>query len=249
MKIYETHAHLDFADFDKDREQVIRKCFDSGVERIINIGIDYETSLNSVKLAAKYDKIYATVGFHPHDADKFDEVQLLELLQKPKVVGIGEIGLDYYRMHNTKPIQKKVFTRQVEIAVEKKLPIVIHDRDAHEDCLDILESLKPEKVVFHCFSGDELIAERVLENGWFISITGTITFKNNIMDGVVGMLPKDRFFIETDCPFLAPVPYRGKRNAPYYLRHVIEKIAEIKRVSPNMVADASYQNAEKFFGV
>ncbi len=249
MRIFETHAHLDFADYDKDRDQVLRKCFESGVERIINIGIDLETSKNSIALAKKYKQIYATVGFHPSDAETYNEQALFELLKQPKVVGIGEIGLDYYRMRNTKEVQKKVFSRQVEIAVEKKLPIVVHNRDAHEDCLEILERHKPEKVVFHCFSGDELIAERILGNGWKISITGVVTFKNSQIDGVVRMLPKDQFFIETDCPFLAPVPHRGKRNAPYYLQYVIEKIAEIKRVSPRQVAEASYENAERFFGV
>ncbi len=249
MRIFETHAHLDFEDFDKDRDQVIKKCFESGVERIINIGIDYETSLNSVKLAAKYDKIFATVGFHPHDANKYDEAQLKDLMQMPKVVGIGEIGLDYYRMRNTKQVQKDVFERQIGIAIDRNLPIVVHNRDAHDDCLDILESMKPKKVVFHCFSGDEAVAERVLGNDWFISITGTVTFKNSHQDGVVRMLPKEKFFIETDCPFLAPVPFRGKRNAPYYLRYVIEKIAEIKRVAPNQVAEQSYLNAEGYFAV
>jgi TatD DNase family protein len=249
MKIFESHAHLDSKDFDKDRNQVIEKCREAGVEYIINIGCDEITSKKSIDLAAKHDFIYATVGYHPHDADKFDAKKLRSLAKRRKVVAIGEIGLDYYRNLSPKNVQIEAFEEQLKIAIELDLPIVIHDREAHEDTLEILLKYKPRKVVFHCFAGDILMAKKVIEQGWFISFTGTITYKNSKMSEIIKIVPEDKFFIETDCPYLTPIPHRGKRNAPYYLRHVIEKIADIKRITPKRVAEASFENAKNFFGI
>ncbi len=247
MKIFETHAHLDFSNFNKDREDLIRKCFQSGIEYIINIGIDETTSRAGIELAGQYERIYATVGFHPHDADKFEEKLLRSLIMEPKVVGIGEIGLDYYRNYSPPDLQKKVFQHQVEIAVELDYPIVIHDREAHEDCWDILKDYNPHKVVFHCFSGDYLFASRIVDQGWLISVPGTITYKNNQLQEVVRNLPIESIMIETDSPFLSPIPVRRKRNSPLNLRYIIEKIAEIKGLSPNHVAEKTYENAVEFF--
>ncbi len=247
MKIFETHAHLNFKDFNKDRDELIRKCFQSGIEYIINIGLDRETSEASIKLAEKYEQVYATVGYHPHDAEKFDKDVILKLAKHPKVVAIGETGLDFYRNLSPQEVQKKVFSEQVQIALTMNLPLVVHDRDAHVGCLQILEKFNPQKVVFHCFSGDEIFAEKVIANGWFISFTGSITYKKSTLENVIRMVPEDRFFIETDSPFLSPVPCRGKRNSPLNLRYIIEKIAVIRRISPKQVAEITFKNAQNFF--
>ncbi len=247
MNIFETHAHLDFDDYKNDRDQVIKSAFKAGVKHIINIGIDEETSRNSIELAEKYPEFYASIGYHPSTVEKFDEKVLYELSKHKKVVVIGEIGLDYYRNYNPKEMQKKVFARQVEIACELKKPIIIHDREAHEDCFDILSQNKTDKVVFHCFSGDVLFAEKVLAKGWYISITGVVTYKNSNLDDVLRVIPRDKLFIETDCPYLTPVPHRGKRNTPEYLTYVVQKISEVLRVAPNMVAEQTFQNAKQFF--
>jgi len=249
MKLFESHAHLDFKDFNKDRDQLLKKCKSSGVEYIINIGVDEFTSKKSIELAEKYDFIYATVGYHPHDAKKFDEKIIRQLAKHRRVVAIGEIGLDFYRNLSPKETQIKVFRKQMKIALDLDLPVVIHDRDAHEDCFSILEEYNPPKVVFHCFSGDEIFAERVLQKGWFISFTGTITYKNSKMGNIVRMVPQDKFFIETDCPYLAPVPVRGKRNSPLNLRYIIEKISMIRQITPKKAAEISYNNAVDFFNI
>ncbi len=247
MRIFETHAHLDFEEFDNDRDKLFKEFFKNGIEKIINIGVGIQSSLNSIKLAEKYPQVYAAIGFHPSEINDYDEDFLIQNLSHKKVVAIGEIGLDYYRMHFSKKEQQKIFSQQVDIALKFKKPIIVHDRDAHQDCFDILKNKNAKNVVFHCFSGDESFAEKVLAEGWIISFTGTITFKKSKMDNIIRMVPKNQFFIETDSPYLSPSPNRGKRNSPLNLRYVIDKIAEIKQVTPKMVADITYQNAENFF--
>jgi TatD DNase family protein len=247
MKLYETHAHLDFKDFGNDREQLLQKCFQEGITKINNIGIDIETSKKSIALAEKYDFIYATAGFHPHDAEKYDEVALKALLKHKKVVAIGEIGLDYYRNLSPKKTQLEVFEKQLALAKEFNLPVVVHDREAHDDCFSILKSFQPLDVVFHCYSGDELFLEKIMLENWYVSFTGTITYKNSHQDNVVRMVLPERYFIETDSPYLSPVPMRGKRNSPLHLRYVVEKIAEIRRIPPKIVAQQTFDNATRFF--
>ena len=247
MKIFETHAHLDFKDFNQDRDELLRKCFQNGIERIINVGVDAETSLRSIELAKKYERIFASVGFHPHDAEKYNRKVLLDLTKNKNVVAIGEIGLDYFRNLSPRNIQKTVFAEQILIAEELNLPIIVHDRDAHEDCFEILKKNQAKKVVFHCFSGDEIFAEQIIHEGWFLSFTGTITYKNSHLDNVVRMVPNDRFFVETDSPYLSPQPRRGKRNSPLNLIYIIEKIADLKGITPKKIADFSYRNAVDFF--
>ena len=247
MKIFETHAHLDFEEFDKDRLTLLKDCFNSGIAKIVNIGVGKQSSLNSIGLAEKYSQIYAAIGFHPSEINDYDEKFLIDNLSHKKVVAIGEIGLDYYRMHFSKKEQQDVFSKQVDLALKYKKPIIIHDREAHEDCYNILKNRNAKNVVLHCFSGDENFAEKVLAEDWNISFTGTITFKNSKMDNIIRMVPKNRFFIETDSPYLSPSPNRGKRNSPLNLRYVIDKIAELKQVTPKMVSDISYENAENFF--
>ena len=247
MKIFETHAHLDFPQFDKDREQLIKKCFNSGIEYILNIGVDEKTCNSSIKLAEKYDRIYAAVGFHPHDATDFKAEFIRKKAQHSKVIAIGEIGLDYYRNLSPKDVQKKVFEQQIQIAMELDMPIIVHDRDAHEDCYDILNRNNARNVVFHCFSGDDIFAQKVIEKGWNISFTGTVTYKNSNMENTIRLVPVDKFFIETDSPYLSPHPQRGKRNSPLNLQYIIEKVSEIRGTTPKKIAEQSYENAYNFF--
>ena len=249
MKFIDTHAHLNFKDYDKDRDTVIRSAFDKGVKYIINIGTDLKTSQESILLSQKYDKIFSTAGWHPHDAKTFEENELLEMLEFKKVVAVGEIGLDYYRNLSPKNIQKSVFETQVQIAIDMNLPIIVHNRNAHNDVLSILKKHQPEKVVFHCFSGDYTFAQEIIENGWFVSFTGNITYKKGIYYSIIKDIPQDRFFVETDAPFLTPKAFRGKRNRPEYVRYIIETIAEIKQQTPNEIAKITTQNAEKFFSL
>lgn len=249
MKIFETHAHLDFGQFDKDRDKIIQKCRDNSIELIINVGVDKKTIKATINLAEKYEEIFAAVGYHPHDAKDLDLSFIKEKAKHPKVVAIGEIGLDYYRNLSPKDIQKNALIKQIKLAEEFNLPIIIHDRNAHEDIFQILCEHKVKNAVFHCFSGDEILAEKVLEKGWFLSFTGIITYKNSHLENVVRMVPNDKFFVETDSPYLAPHPKRGKRNSPLNLRYIIEKIADIKRISPNQIAEYSFQNASQFFNL
>ena len=248
MRIFETHAHLDFDNFKQDRESVLKACFKAGVEKIINIGIDAESTERSIALSEKYPQIKATGGCHPHDANKYDEPRLRTLLKHKNIVALGEIGLDYFKMYQPAELQRQVFEKQIQLAMELDLPLVVHDRDAHEDCFQMLKKYAPKKVVFHCFSGDVQFAEKILNEGWYISITGVITYKNNTLHDVVRILPKEKFFIETDCPYLTPEPHRGKRNSPEFLIYVIQKIADILKQPPNTVAEQTFENAEVFFG-
>ncbi|MCD4651964.1 MAG: TatD family hydrolase [Candidatus Cloacimonetes bacterium] len=249
MKIFETHAHLDSHDFDKDRGLVLERCRKAGVEKIMNIGCNAETSEKSLLLAEKYDNMYCAVGWHPNDASTFDEIALRRMLKHPKVKAIGETGLDYYRQHTPHAVQKEVFEKHIILAKEFQLPLVVHNRQADGDCLQILEKHKPELVVFHCFSGDINMAQQVIGNGWMLSFTGTVTFKNSRQDDVIRLVPARQMMIETDCPYLAPVPFRGKRNEPSYLRYVVEKLSEIIGRPPKQIADVTYKNALRFFAI
>jgi len=247
MKIFETHAHLDFPDYNIDRDKVIKDCFNAGIEYIINIGIDKKTSEASIKLAEKYENIYASSAYHPHEAKHYNREVVLSLAKHPKVVAIGETGLDFFRDHSPRDVQKKVFEEQVLIAKELGLPLIVHDRQAHQECLEILCRHSPDKVVFHCFSGDLSFAEEIVSRGWNISLTGNITYRNNNLESVIRAIPLERIFIETDSPFLSPVPRRGKRNSPLNLRYIVEKISEIKGISPKHIAEKTYNNAVEFF--
>ena len=249
MKLFETHAHLDLPDFDADRESVINKCFQQGIEYIINIGFNKETSYNSLELAKKHLHIFSSVGFHPHEAADFDAEVVKKLAREKKVVAIGEIGLDFFRNLSPYPIQRKVFTNQIRLAMEYDLPIIVHDRNAHQECYQFLKADNVKKAVFHCFSGDLVFAQQVLDEGWMISFTGSITYPNSTLDDVIRLVPMDRFMIETDCPYLSPQSNRGKRNSPLLLHQIAEKIAEIKELTPNEIAEKSFDNAYRFFQI
>ncbi len=247
MKYFETHCHLDFKNYDKDRRQVIEKCLKNGVAYFINVGIDAETSLAGIELAEKYPQFYAAAGYHPHEAERYDEQRLRKLLAHPRIVALGEIGLDYYRNLSPKKTQLKTFEAQILLAEELGLPLIIHNREADSDCLELLTKHSPAKVVFHCYSGDLSMAEHIWEQGWYISFTGAITYPNNKMTDILRIAPANKIMIETDSPFLAPQAIRGKRNDPSMLRYVLERISEIRRVPPVHIADVIFQNSSDFF--
>lgn len=253
--LFDSHAHLDDARFDKDREQILKNARENGITYIMNPGADLETSVKAVELASQYDMVYAAVGVHPHDAKDMDEMTLAllkGLAKKPKVKAIGEIGLDYYYDHSPREIQKEWFRRQIQLAKDVALPIIIHDREANED---VMHMLKEEKafdtgVVLHCYSGSAELARQYIKLGAYISIAGPITYKNARKTvEVVEKIPLEYLFVETDSPYLTPAPHRGKRNESAYVRYVAEKIAEIKGISLEEVAYHTTENAKSFFDI
>lgn len=253
--LFDSHAHLDSSRFDDDREQIIKNARENGVSYIMNPGANLETSVDAVKLASEHEMIYAAVGVHPHDVKDMDEMTLMllkGLTKKEKVMAIGEIGLDYYYDHSPRDLQQEWFRRQIQLAKEVSLPIIIHDRDANDDVMRILKEEKAfdTGVVLHCFSGSAELARQYVNLGAYISIAGPVTFKNARKTvEVVEKTPLQYLFVETDSPYLTPVPYRGKRNEMAYVRYVAEKIAEIKGISFDEVAYQTTENAKKFFGI
>lgn len=255
--IFDTHAHYDDEQFDQDRDEVIQRVHTQNVGNILNVGIDIETSKNSIELARKYDFVYSAVGIHPHEVEKAPEnyIEILEELinkNKDKVVAIGEIGLDYYYDFAPRDLQKKFFIEQMELAKKYNLPVAIHDRDAHKDTLDILkeENVSENSGILHCFSGSMEMANEVLKNGMYIGIGGVVTFKKSkkIVD-IVKNIPMDRLVVETDLPYLTPEPFRGKRNESSYIKYVIDKIAQIKNMEPQEVEDITTKNAKRLLGI
>lgn len=253
--LIDSHAHLDSRQFAGDLEAVIQRARGNGISTIISIGCNLESSHANVALANCYPEIFAAVGVHPHDAGQIDEraiEDLTQLAKDPQVVAIGEIGLDYYRDRAPREVQQQAFRRQIRLARELGKPIIVHDRDAHEDVLAILESEKTPGLtgVLHCFSGDREMARRILDLGFYLSFTGTITYpKNQPVRDLLRDLPIESLLIETDCPYLAPQPYRGKRNEPAHVRHTAEALAEIKGLSLADVARITSLNGRKLFGI
>ncbi len=263
----DTHAHIDFEQYDSDRAQTLQRAFSGGVEKIINVGADLAGSQKSVELASENDDIFAAVGLHPHEfnAGKILDMDVLkELAKNKKVVAIGEIGLDYFShtvnliTPEQKENQKKGFVAQIELAKESNLPVIIHCRDAYEDLYKILQTKNylptgqagKLKTVFHCYGGDLAFTQKLLQHDNILfSFTGNITYakdKSEII-GVIKAIPIDKIMLETDCPYLTPVPHRGKRNEPAHVSYVNEKIAEIKQISAKEVDRMTTENAKKFF--
>ena len=248
----DSHCHLDFPDFDGVRNEMVAEAREAGVHTIVNIGVDLKTSQSSVALAEKYDMIYATVGVHPHDAkiwNKNVREELMSLAVHEKVKAVGEIGLDFYRDHSPRPVQRKVFVEQLKMAVSLKLPIVIHTREAFEETLEIVEDFAPKLPggVFHCFPGDIDDACRVFELGFIISVGGVITFKNSRMSRVAAEVPLEKIMLETDAPYIAPEPFRGKMNHPAYVVHSGRKLAELKKISYKEVEKITDRTTRKFY--
>ena len=247
----DTHCHIDFKDFDHDREEVIVQASEFGVDRLINIGADIPSSRRAFKLANEYEHIFCTVGVHPHDAQTLCDVFMTEMKvmsENKKVVGIGEIGLDYYRDLSPRNIQRDAFVKQLNLAVELDLPIVIHVREAMDDAVSIVgDYIGKLTGVFHCFPGTVEQAEQVIAMGFHVSVNGVMTYKNSKMADIGREVDLTRILIETDCPYLTPAPHRGKRNCPAYVRFVCEKLAELRGMSVKEIDTITTRNAEKLF--
>lgn len=251
--IFDSHAHYDDEQFDNDREELLGSMQEHGIGGIINMGASMDGVLASQKLAEQYPFIYAGVGIHPDYVGMLDEEKLAmmeELCKKPKTVVVGEIGLDYYWDKESHELQKKWFIEQLKMAQRENLPVNIHSRDAAKDTLDIMrqEHAGTTGGVIHCFSSSAEMAMEYVRLGYYIGIGGVVTFKNaRVMKEVAAAVPLDRMVVETDCPYLAPTPYRGKRNASLYLPIVIEEIARIKETTPENVEQATYENVLRLF--
>lgn len=255
VHLIDTHAHLNDSKFADDIDDAIARAIDAGVERIIVPGYDLDSSRAAVDLAARYESVYATVGVHPHDAKSYDsqtEQAILELSRGLKVLAIGEIGLDFHYDFSPRPQQMEAFEAQIDLAWRLGLPIVVHSRESNPEVLQVLKGRSANIVggVFHCFSGDADFAREVLDLGFYIGVDGPVTHKaSEKLRGVVGMCPMDRLLVETDCPYLTPVPHRGKRNEPAYVRYVAEEVARVKGVTLEELAEATSANARSLFGV
>ncbi|UCE96502.1 MAG: TatD family hydrolase [Candidatus Bathyarchaeota archaeon] len=250
--LIDTHAHLQWSSFDKDREKIINRARKIGVEYIVNIGFDLEGSRKGIELAEKHRGIYATVGIHPHNASTLDQSildSLRKLSENPKVVAIGEIGLDYYRNLSPREAQKNAFKEQLLLAEELGLPVVIHDRDAHADILKMLSEFKgTTAAIMHCFSGSKEMAKQCLKSGSYISFAGPVTFPNAFrLQEIAKWIDLDKVLLETDSPWLAPQEVRGKRNEPAFLTFVAKKIANLKGMSIDELANVTTENANAIF--
>ena len=248
----DTHAHLDFPEFENDREEVSKRAFEGGVDAVLTVGTDLPSSRKSVELAHRYERVFAAVGVHPHEADRVTDdeiVELEELSHHPWVVAIGEVGLDYYRGYAQPRNQKALFRKMIGLANRRGLPLIIHNRNAHRDVIAILNEEMTESLrgVFHCFSGDEAFLQKVLDLNFLVSFTGNITYKNTPLVPIVGMVPLEKILLETDAPFLAPEGRRGKRNEPAWVVEVAQKIAGIKGISLEEVGRVTSENARRLF--
>ena len=254
--LIDTHAHLDSGQFEQDREEVIARALGQGISHILTVGCDIQSSRASLEIARAHPNIYAAVGIHPHDAAQATDAgieTLRQLLHEgEKVVAVGEIGLDYYRDRSPREAQREAFRRQIRLAREEGLPLIVHDREAHVEVLEILKEEKAAEVggVLHCFSGDTAMARACLDMGFYLSFPGTITYpRNEAARDVVRNVPVDRMLVETDCPYLAPQAYRGRRNEPAYVRHTAEMIAQVKGLTLEDVARVTTLNAFSLFGI
>ncbi|MBI2848885.1 MAG: TatD family hydrolase [Chloroflexi bacterium] len=251
----DTHAHLDMTHFDKDREEVILRALSTGVEVIISVGCDLSSSKAAIGLAERYPSIYAAVGFHPHDASKMSDEDLAQIAHwatHPRVVAVGEIGLDFYRNLSPPSVQREVFRRQLILAKDVDLPVIVHDRDAHEDVMTLIHQWVGGKDgfrgVLHCFSGNVKMAQECIELGFFISIAGPVTLSTaSSLVEVVRAVPLERILIETDSPYLTPFSYGKRRNEPAFVEAVAHRVAEIKEVPVERVATVTDDNARRLF--
>jgi TatD DNase family protein len=250
--LIDTHAHLDMEEFEKDRQAVLARALEGGVGQIITVGTDWPSSRKAVEIAEKNDFIHAAVGYHPHNAKEVDAQalrNLAELTRSPKVVAWGEIGLDFFRCLSPPQRQIEIFQKQLHMAANFGLPVIIHDRDAHERLIIMLrENRLPSGGVIHCFSGDYEMAGRFMDLGFYISIPGTVTYKKALhVQEVAAKIPMERLMVETDAPFLSPAPYRGRRNEPAFVKHTALEIARLRCMDFQALADATSRNAITLF--
>ena len=252
MIFIDSHAHLQWEDYQETRDKIIENARKANLKYILNIGTTLETSRQSVELSRKHDDIFASVGIHPHEAKAFDKTALeaLEALANdPKVIAIGETGLDFFYEHAPKEIQISAFREQIALAKALHLPISVHCRNAFANCFKLIEEINWHNGVFHCFTGTLEEATQAIALGFYVSISGIVTFKKaRDLQHAVQKIPLEKMLIETDCPYLAPEPFRGKKNEPAYVTYVAQKIAELKNISLENVAETTTQNAIDLFG-
>ena len=254
MNLFDTHAHILDDQFNDDREQVIRNIYDN-MALVVNIGCNLEDCPRTVALAEQYDKLYAAVGLHPEDVKTYTPEgwnMICRLAEHPKVVGMGETGLDYYWDTSTKDAQKVLFEQHIDLAKQLHKPLVIHDREAHGDTLEILKRTNAKEAggILHAFSGSVEMAMEVIKMGFYIGLGGPVTFKNaRKAVEVAQAIPLEYLVIETDCPYMAPVPFRGKRNEPMLVQHTAAKIAELRGISLEELIEATYQNGKRVYGI
>lgn len=249
----DSHAHYNASAFDEDRDAVLKSLSENGVDAVINIGDNLEASRTCLKMAHDYPFLYAAVGVHPESAEEVtsDALRKLEeMLSDEKAVALGEIGLDYHYDDVPRDVQRRVFRMQLVLAKRLDVPVVIHDREAHRDCLDILKEEGITKGVMHCFSGSVEFMQEVVKQGLYVALGGVVTYKNarHTVD-VAREVPLDRLLLETDCPYLAPVPHRGKRNSSLYMHHTAERIAEIRGIDVGTLCVLTTENTKKLFGI
>ena len=250
--LFDTHAHMDDTSFDADRAELLESLPGQGISLLMNPGCSYESSLNAILLSEQYDYIYAAVGSHPDVADEVDDALITKYRelcrQHPRVKAIGEIGLDYHYEDIPRDIQKRAFRMQMALAAELQLPVIVHEREAHEDGLNIVDEFPTVKGVFHCYSGSAEMAKELVRRGWYIGFTGVLTFKNarKALE-VATSIPRDRIVIETDCPYMAPVPFRGKRNDPGKVIYMAKKLAELWGVSDEEAARITLENGRRLY--
>ena len=257
MKLIDTHAHIDVDRFDEDRDQVVARAREAGLVAIVNMGDTMESSLRSVKLTQQYDLLYAGVGIHPEEAKALvtqnEMDQLAKWTEMDKVIAIGEIGLDYYWCKDAelRELQRQVFIQQLDLAKQLHLPVCVHNRDALGDTLEILKrEAKGVRGVMHCFSGSLEMAKELLKLDWFIGVDGPLTFKNAAkLPEIVQAVPLESILVETDCPYMAPVPMRGKRNEPAFVLHVAEKLAQLRGESLEKIAEQTTKNAQELYKI
>ena len=252
MPIFDTHAHYDDSRFDGDRDAVLAALPEAGVELVLDPGCDLPSSRAAAALAERYGHVYTAAGIHPENCAGFQDADLAalrQLLAQPKVAAIGEIGLDYYWAENPpRDFQQMVFRKQLALAEELDLPVIVHDREAHGDSLSIIREFPAVTGVFHCFSGSPEMAEELLKRGWYLGFDGPITYKNaRRAPEVAAITPLERMVVETDAPYLSPVPVRGRRNDSRYLPHVIAKLAEWKGVTPEEMTRITCENGKRLF--
>jgi len=253
MAIFDTHAHLLDEAFDEDREKLLTELPQMGMAGMVEIGVDVDWSRKAAALAAEHAFIYASAGVHPHEASGAKEGftgELRELLLRPEVVAIGEIGLDYHYDYSPREVQQSVFEAQLRLAKETNKPVIIHMRKAYEDTMALLKKYKGLRGVMHCYSGSLETAKEALKLGYFISFSGSVTFKNAVnLQPVAEYVPLERILAETDCPYLSPEPFRGRRNDPSRVRYVLEKLADLKKISYDDICAINIKNARELFGL
>jgi len=253
MKYFDTHAHYHDERFNEDADEVLSSLPQKGIALCVGPGSDVGSSRTEISLAERYDFLYAAAGIHPHEASHANEQSFYEieqLLRHEKVVAVGEIGLDYHYDFSPREVQKAVFRRQLELARKTGLPVIVHDREAHADCLEIVREFPDVMGVYHCYSGSWEHAKLILKQGWYISFTGSITFRNAWrVHETVARMPADRIMIETDAPYMTPVPFRGKRNDSSYVSLVCDKVAELRGISSEEAAEITLDNGRRFFRI